>query len=375
MAKNKYNSTTGKSHVGTIVAITASVLAVAIGASVIGVGTSGFKDWGFGRWFPKTETVAPAPEASAGGNAVITDSEGQGICLMSAMIPEEEYALYGIDAQSVENVFSLSVTYTPEDTTYKATTFTAKFKNPDSAWAKGKAVTDYVKITSTGDTTATLQVLQPFSEQIIVTAANTRTPSIKTTSTVDYVGTHNIIVDSFFTEWTDGSGDASLYQDTTTPIINGTVAPDAANAVTLTFDTAWIKTGMAAKGYTDFKDSVTYTFNCAEGDSIGDNIWEGGIYNILLKAGNRTGSWSDTANADYRQAISQVVLDSRTPEEMNADSSTIFTNVTLTTHRTYNGVKYDDVVLYNSECVLKDWGIFEVVATGLTNGSPSIIAG
>ena len=123
------------------------------------------------------------------GGTMITDVVAQSMSLMSARVLEEDYENYGVDALSVENVYTLSVTYTPADTTIKDTTYTIAFENPSSAWATGKTVTDYATITqsSAGSLDAVLTILQPFGERIIVTAQSDMTPEISTSVNVDYV--------------------------------------------------------------------------------------------------------------------------------------------------------------------------------------------
>lgn len=61
------------------------------------------------------------------------------------------------------------------------------FANPDATWAIDKNVTDYATVTPTADgaLTATVTVLQPFGEQIVVTAMRSDTVD-SATCTVDY---------------------------------------------------------------------------------------------------------------------------------------------------------------------------------------------
>ena len=66
-----------------------------------------------------------------------------------------------------------------------------KWKNASSAWANGKSVTSYVTATPSGDgyaesKTVTLDNLQPFGEQIIVTATARDNPEVTASVNVDY---------------------------------------------------------------------------------------------------------------------------------------------------------------------------------------------
>lgn len=63
------------------------------------------------------------------------------------------------------------------------------WKNPSSMWASGKKVTDYATITPTfpGALTATVQCLQAFGEQIIVTVGVRYGTFLSTSCTLDYL--------------------------------------------------------------------------------------------------------------------------------------------------------------------------------------------
>ena len=178
--KTYYSQPKHKKGVGAIIAVTACVLALAVGVCAIAVGTSGFKDWAFTKWFPKTEQTAP--EVSENGGATITEGESAGMLMVSKAIPLNSYEEYGVAALA-ENAYSLSVTYTPENTTYQETTYSMKF-------ADGSDCSAYATLnqSSVGSKTATLAILKPFSKQIIVTASCNRNSDIKARTTVDYVG-------------------------------------------------------------------------------------------------------------------------------------------------------------------------------------------
>lgn len=62
------------------------------------------------------------------------------------------------------------------------------FVNPDSEWATGKTVTDYVTVTPTSDGALTVNVecLQAFGEQIVITVVSRDNPLVTATCTIDY---------------------------------------------------------------------------------------------------------------------------------------------------------------------------------------------
>lgn len=347
-----------KSIAGKIVAGALALCVAAGGVTLLGYTSRDNNGNWFGglHWADNNITADGDDVKNVNGGAVITEGLSSGMRLMSTMIAEEDYEEYGVSALA-ENAYSLSVTYTPSDTTYKKTNFTAAFKNPSSTWASGKKVTDYVTVTATGDTTATLTVLQPFSEQIIVTAANNKNSSVKATTTVDYVGTWS--TDLF----TVGSIENDICYRTAT-VVNGTIEPDIADGLTVTYYFESVANAMRAKGYTNFPE--TYT----ESVDVNDYDFNGVSYILYTYCYNACGSPN---LAKYKNDLSSVILAGQKPENMSGDE--IFT-YTLVSHRVYNGVTYGDVTLADGGSLsLTNWTGFEVVATSMSTNSPSIIAG
>ena len=84
---------------------------------------------------------------------------------------------------------TLTATVKPNDATNKAVDWSIAFVNPSSEWATGKTVTDYVTVTpqSDGSTTATVQCLQPFGEQIKVVVTSRSNTKAKAECSVDFV--------------------------------------------------------------------------------------------------------------------------------------------------------------------------------------------
>lgn len=93
----------------------------------------------------------------------------------------------GADAQNEEYAsVTLTATVTPSWATQDLS-WSVAFSNPASEWATGKTVTDYVTVTP-GETTltATVQCLQPFGEQIVVTVSADEFDDVSATCTVDF---------------------------------------------------------------------------------------------------------------------------------------------------------------------------------------------
>ena len=84
---------------------------------------------------------------------------------------------------------TLVATVEPSYATKTAVDWSVSFANPESEWATGKTVTDYVTITPTedGSLTATLVCLQPFGEQIIVNVVSRENATVNDSCPLEYM--------------------------------------------------------------------------------------------------------------------------------------------------------------------------------------------
>ncbi len=164
---------------------------LAIGlAGVLVVGMLGWFTKGFREWkdeeVPEVEDPIGEEEDSSG--AIIGESTGNGVKLMSAKIAKEDYVANGISPMA-DTAYTITATVTPSSATNKALDWSVAFKNPSSEWATGKTVTDYVTITPTSDgaLTATVECKQAFGEPVVITATSRELSDISATATCDYV--------------------------------------------------------------------------------------------------------------------------------------------------------------------------------------------
>ncbi len=121
-----------------------------------------------------------------------TDEDGDGVIIETV----EEYGISLLSARMYSEViedsdnptYTLTATITPAGATVQAVDWTIAWSDATSEWANGKTVTDYVTITPTSDgaLTATLECLQAFGEQIIVTVTSRQNAGAVATATVDY---------------------------------------------------------------------------------------------------------------------------------------------------------------------------------------------
>ena len=161
------------------------VLVIAGTAALVGVLSDGFKNWD--KFKPDEEQTEQTEETADNGGAIIGESVGSGVKVMSAKIAPENYAANGVSAQA-ETAYTLTATVLPEKASNKAVDWTVSFVNPVSAWATGKTVTDYVTVTPTADgaLTANVECLQAFGEQIKVTVTSRNNAEATATCLVDY---------------------------------------------------------------------------------------------------------------------------------------------------------------------------------------------
>ena len=160
------------------------VIVIAGAAALVGVLSNGFKDW---TKFQPDEQTEQTDETADNGGAIIGESVGSGVKVMSAKIAPENYAANGVSAQA-ETAYTLTATVLPEKASNKAVDWAVSFVNPSSAWATGKTVTDYVTVTPTADgaLTANVECLQAFDEQIKVTVTSRNNAEATATCLVDY---------------------------------------------------------------------------------------------------------------------------------------------------------------------------------------------
>lgn len=126
-------------------------------------------------------------QTMTGGGMQIGEGEESGIQLLSTTLLSNEFEDYGV-SPLVETAYTITATVTPADITNQGIDWSIAWVNPNSTWAIGKEVADYVTVepTTSGAKTATVSCLQPFATQIIITATSQDNPNATATCTVDY---------------------------------------------------------------------------------------------------------------------------------------------------------------------------------------------
>ena len=134
---------------------------------------------------PASETTQTQPS-----NDQVTDENGNALTeTVNAMPARMTFRnARAISGEGEYEGVTIQATIKPDNATNKNVSWSVDFVNPNSDWAKGKDVGDYVAITpqSEGSNIATVECLQPFGEQIKITVTSLSNPNAKAESTVDF---------------------------------------------------------------------------------------------------------------------------------------------------------------------------------------------
>lgn len=135
-------------------------------------------------------------ELTVGGGMVLPDNEkptqgGNGISLYSAEIPVEAYAENGV-SEDAENAYTVTATVSPDNDAQNTVVLWAlTWKDPSSAWATGKELSDYITATPNGEgvaesKTVTVVCLQSFGEPVLLTAKCKYDETVTVSVQIDY---------------------------------------------------------------------------------------------------------------------------------------------------------------------------------------------
>ena len=193
--------------------------------------------------------------------ATVKPSMSNGISLMSTVIPTSDYATYGVSAQA-EVAYTLVATVNPSTAANKKVDWTIAWLEPNSTFATGKTVTDYVTVApmSDGSTTATVTCYQPFEGEIIVTVT-TREGGFQADCIVTFTGVPTTI---------------SVSSSTLTPSSGNTYGLGV--GVTYDFDINLDNVfGVVGEKYHDYSIGMqatgTLTVGTLEDDPRGSPVW------------------------------------------------------------------------------------------------------
>lgn len=157
--------------------------------------TKGFTDWNPYGWFdkikePEKPDTPDTPDEPGEKTEAVTDGEGNAMVSGKVYNLSSRMLFAATTAENAETADGITVhaTIEPADADNKAVDWSVSFVNPESTWAKGKAVTDYVTVTpeSDGSLTATVKCLKAFGEQIKITVTSRDNSDATASCTADY---------------------------------------------------------------------------------------------------------------------------------------------------------------------------------------------
>lgn len=134
---------------------------------------------------PETENEVVVPEGTVTDENGTELESGTVYKLSSRML----FSSPSVRSTTAPEGVTVQATVLPEEAANKLVDWSIAFVNPDSAWATGKTVTDYVTVTpeSDGSTIATITCLADFGEQIKITVSSRDNPYAKAECSVDYL--------------------------------------------------------------------------------------------------------------------------------------------------------------------------------------------
>lgn len=167
----------------TIKKLSAVLFAVLLIASlVLSVLTKGFTDWRFGKELPSVNDLT--------GNVVITPQESDGGIRL--MVNFEPGITQDDEPDYESETLTITATVSPDNSADNTgLDWSMAFKNPASAWATGKTLSDYMTLTPSGEDaagskTVSVKCLKPFGEQIVITATSQDNPEVTASCTADF---------------------------------------------------------------------------------------------------------------------------------------------------------------------------------------------
>lgn len=164
----------------TIAIICAAVIS---GGVVAGLGyiSKGFTDWSKENWQIKTNQSVVDGEFSV---APAEASDGIELSIMR-LNAGNSASDDGIATTSLSDTYTVVAYVTPSDAT-DTVEFSLAWADPDSAFASGKDVEEYIELTANG-LTATVKCLKPFGSQILLKCQGKIGKTITATCTLDYI--------------------------------------------------------------------------------------------------------------------------------------------------------------------------------------------
>ena len=287
--------------IGIIVLVLLGALVIACGIGSQNADGKWFQNGNVLTWFNSWGKDKPAPD----------DESKDSIELMSYSIDAADFEAYGISTQALE-AKTITVDFTPANTTNKRIGWTCKWKNSNSDWARNKNIEEYLNFVPAENfgASAILAVMQPFGEPVIVTATSRANPALTSSAQFDYVARYS----SFWDDediWLDYGDDIDVFANLYTADVY-TVVPQS----------------LYADVYIELDGDLVQYINSNGGDCN---------YSVEFKSVEDVLTWYDVTSAfnDFNEeAIAEYA------DETGSD---IYFSVYVTMQCTYTGVNGEKV--------------------------------
>ena len=251
-----------KSKIMTIIAAIAVFLVVVLTAGLVFsavAGTNNNSD--------ETNTIADKVDTLALQNvAFVGGTSGYSIQTMAATTATEEQVVNGDSTTITLKLTSSVLSEVMLEKVNVPIKWSLEFVNPNSAWASGKNVKDYVTVTPKSDFTRTVTItnLAPFGEQIRLTATMDSDSDKTASCTIDYVKRLNGNIQELYCMSDFGdpiTAGGSTYRSEEVGTVTGTLTDDGTYITVesgfINLLKSYLKFDISVKGYS-FSSAKTY---------------------------------------------------------------------------------------------------------------------
>lgn len=239
---------------------------------------------------PEEKLEQPEDEANGGGLLAPDEHEANGISIKKLEIPVELYNDYGVSA-AAETALQLSVT-SSNGGDLSDGNFSIIFDNPSSTWASGKTLSEYVTLSQSDSTHATISCLKAFGEPIKVVYTYTGEDGDGTVKTM--TAEYRLDYAKRLISWCLERDDGGYLMSNDTPASAKFTYPQLNKVVYYTLNSA----GQGVT-YSDYTVDDTFVINSSSSFSLTDSFKSAcQTAGITLPGANKTGSVSgDKLNA------------------------------------------------------------------------------
>lgn len=214
-----------------------------------------FGNWNPMQWQDLRQNLQKPNDDNAGNNengGNMDVIENNGILLCAAQIPQEEFAAYNV-SETADTAYHITATVN-DDAVDKSIIGNISWANSSSAWASGKKISDYARLTQTTQygLEFTLEIKEAFGEPILIKVVACMDSNVNATAEVNYlkeIKSFTATINSTLSPTAMGRlyiGD-TINTVTITPVFGvGTIEGTISNCTTVMTLNDYIKTNLQA---------------------------------------------------------------------------------------------------------------------------------